>query len=234
MNILTISLLFASVIAGAILVEVFKPKKGRNIQILLTFSGAYLLAVSVLHLLPELFRNEDTDNKYIGLYILGGFLIQIVLEYFSQGIEHGHFQKRKIIPFSVLISLGLHALLEGVPLGGHLHEHSPHAHSSLLTGIVMHKIPVAIVLMTFFLQSNIKKSKAYFYLLLFALMSPLGVFTGDLVSLDKFHTQIMAMVIGVFLHISTTILFESSDGHKFSAQKILAIIVGACIAILSL
>ena len=233
MNILTLGLLFASVIAGAIVVEIFKPKKGRNIQILLTFSGAYLLAVSVLHLLPELFQDDDTD-KYIGLYILGGFLIQIVLEYFSQGIEHGHFQKRKIIPFSVLISLGLHALLEGLPLGGHLHEHSPHAHSSLLTGIVMHKIPVAIVLMTFFLQSNMQKSKAYFYLLLFALMSPLGVFAGDLASLDKFHDEIMAMVIGIFLHISTTILFESSDGHKFSLQKILAIIVGACIAILSL
>jgi len=236
MNILTLGLLFASVIAGAIVVEIFKPKKGRNIQMLLTFSGAYLLAVSVLHLLPELFEQDDT-SEYIGLYILGGFLIQIVLEYFSQGIEHGHFQKRKIIPFSVLISLGLHALLEGVPLGGHLHDHAPHAHNSLLTGIVMHKMPVAIVLMTFFLQSNMQKSKAYFYLLVFALMSPLGVFAGDLfASLDEFefHNEIMAMVIGVFLHISTTILFESSDGHKFSSQKILAIIVGACIAILSL
>ena len=45
---LTLGLLFASVIAGAIVVEIFKPKRGRNIQILLTFSGAYLLAVSVL------------------------------------------------------------------------------------------------------------------------------------------------------------------------------------------
>jgi zinc transporter ZupT len=234
---LTLSLLFASVIAGAIVVEIFKPKKGRNIQILLTFSGAYLLAVSVLHLLPELFRVSQDDDKYIGLYILGGFLIQIVLEYFSQGIEHGHFQKRKIIPFSVLISLGLHALLEGIPLGGHLHDHALHAHNSLLTGIVMHKMPVAIVLMTFFLQSNMQKSKAYFYLLLFALMAPLGVFAGNLfASLADFdfHNEIMAIVIGIFLHISTTILFESSDGHKFSSQKIFAIIVGTCIAILSL
>ena len=230
MNILTLGLLFASVIAGAIVVEIFKPKKGRNIQMLLTFSGAYLLAVSVLHLLPELFSHNT--NEHIGLYILGGFLIQIVLEYFSQGIEHGHFQKNNVIPFSILISLCLHALLEGVPLGGHLHDH---AHNSLLTGIVLHKMPVAIVLMTFFLQSNIRKSKAYFYLLLFALMSPLGVFAGDLfASLADFHNEIMAMVIGIFLHISTTILFESSDGHKFSLQKILAIIVGACIAILSL
>jgi zinc transporter ZupT len=230
MNILTLGLLFASVIAGVIVVEIFKPKKGRNIQILLTFSGAYLLAVSVLHLLPELFRHNHSE--YIGLYILGGFLIQIVLEYFSQGIEHGHFQKNNVIPFSILISLCLHALLEGVPLGGHLH-HS--AQNALLTGIVLHKMPVAIVLMTFFLQSNIAKSKAYFYLLLFALMAPLGVFAGNLfTALADFHNEIMAMVIGIFLHISTTILFESSDGHKFSLQKILAIIVGACIAILSL
>jgi len=230
MNIITLGLLFASVIAGAIVVEIFKPKKSRNIQLLLTFSGAYLLAVSVLHLLPELFHHNT--SKYIGLYILGGFLIQIFLEYFSQGIEHGHFQKSNVIPFSVLISLCLHALLEGVPLGGHLHDS---AQNALLTGIVLHKMPVAIVLMTFFLQSNIGKSKAYFYLLLFALMAPLGVFAGNLfTAIADFHNEIMAMVIGIFLHISTTILFESSDGHKFSSQKILAIIVGACIAILSL
>ena len=230
MNIITLGLLFASVIAGAIVVEIFKPKKGRNIQILLTFSGAYLLAVSVLHLLPELFSHNT--NEHIGLYILGGFLIQIVLEYFSKGIEHGHFHKSNVIPFSVLISLCLHALLEGVPLGGHLHDS---AQNALLTGIVLHKMPVAIVLMTFFLQSNIGKSKAYFYLLLFALMAPLGVFAGNLfTAIADFHNEIMAMVIGIFLHISTTILFESSDGHKFSLQKILAIIVGACIAILSL
>ena len=82
MNVTTLSLLFASVIAGAIVVEIFKPEKGRNIQLLLTFSGAYLLAVSVLHLLPELFHHNTSEH--IGLYILGGFLIQIVLEYFQE------------------------------------------------------------------------------------------------------------------------------------------------------
>ena len=128
MNLITLVLLFASVIAGAIIVVIFKPEKSRNIQLLLTFSGAYLLAVSVLQLLPEIFYHSTTPN--IGLFILGGFLIQILLEYFSQGIEHGHFHKSNAIPFTVLISLCLHALLEGVPLGGHLHHN---AHNALLT-----------------------------------------------------------------------------------------------------
>jgi len=229
-NILTIALLFASVIAGAIIVETFNVKQSKNIQLLLTFSGAYLLAVSVLHLIPELFTHNTTNN--IGLFILGGFLIQILLEYFSQGIEHGHFHKSNIIPFSVLISLCLHALLEGVPLGGHLHHN---AHNALLTGIVLHKMPVAIVLMSFFFQSNISKKKAYFYLLLFALMAPLGVFAGSLfTTLANYHNEIMAIVIGIFLHISTTILFESTDGHRFSFTKIIAIIIGALLAIFSL
>lgn len=229
-NILTIALLFASVIAGAIIVETFNIKKSKNIQLLLTFSGAYLLAVSVLHLIPELFTHNTTNN--IGLFILGGFLIQILLEYFSQGIEHGHFHKSNIIPFSVLISLCLHALLEGIPLGGHLHHN---AHNALLTGIVLHKMPVAIVLMSFFFQSNISKKKAYFYLLLFALMAPLGVFAGSLfTTLANYHNEIMAIVIGIFLHISTTILFESTDGHRFSFTKIITIIIGALLAIFSL
>tara|TARA_B100000949_G_C14192185_1_gene412240 strand:+ start:330 stop:1022 length:693 start_codon:yes stop_codon:yes gene_type:complete len=230
MNVTTLSLLFASVIAGAIVVEIFKPKKGRNIQLLLTFSGAYLLAISLLHLLPELFANNPTEK--IGIFILGGFLIQILLEYFSQGIEHGHFHKSNVIPFSVLISLCLHALLEGVPLGGDLQEHT---HNALLYGIVLHKMPVAIVLMTCFLQSNMKKSRAYILLFLFAIMAPLGVYSGNIFgALSLYHNEILAIVIGIFLHISTTILFESTDGHRFSFTKIITIIVGTLLAIFSL
>ena len=163
---------------------------------------------------------------------MAGFLIQILLEYFSQGIEHGHFHKSNAIPFSVLISLCLHALLEGMPLAGHLDDH---AHNALLTGIVLHNLPVSIVLMTFFLQSNISKKKAYILILLFGLMSPLGVFAGDVFTwLANYQNEIMAIVVGIFLHISTTILFESSNGHKFSMQKVLAIIIAAFIAVLSL
>jgi zinc transporter ZupT len=231
MNIFTILLLLFSVIAGAIIVEIFCiKKKGENIQLLLTFSGAYLFAVCMLHLIPEIFTSTNTKN--IGLFILTGFLIQIVLEHFSQGIEHGHFNKSNAIPFSVLISLCLHSLLEGVPLGGHLHNH---AHNNLLTAIVLHKLPVSIVLMTLFLQSKMSKKRAYFLLFLFALMSPLGVISVSLFSaISNCQNEIMAIVVGLLLHISTTILFEVSNDHKFSIQKILTIIIGAFIVYFSL
>lgn len=235
---LTYLYLFLSVVIGAFIVEIFKPKKSKNIQLLLTFSGAYLLAISVIHLIPELFSSSITEHNHVkhnhtenmGIFILLGFLIQILLEYFSKGIEHGHFHKRNVIPFSILISLCLHAILEGIPLGGNLS-----AHNALLTGIVLHKVPVAVVLMTFFIQSGMKKYNAYILLFLFAIMAPLGAYAGNLFSsIANYQSQIMAIVIGIFLHISTTILFESTDGHKLSLQKIITVIIGSILAILSL
>ena len=224
--------LFLSVAVGAIIVEILKPTKSKNIQLLLTFSGAYLLAVSFLHLIPELFHTELPKN--IGIFILAGFLIQILLELFSKGIEHGHFHKQKVIPISVMLSLCIHSLLEGIPLGGGL-EHNHSAEQALLNGILLHKAPVAIVLFSFFLQSGMSKVKAYLLLFVFALMSPLGMYSGTLFQeLSNYSNEIMAIVIGIFLHISTTILFESTDGHRFSLQKILTIIVGSLLAILSL
>ena len=47
-------------------------------------------------------------------------------------------------------------------------------------------------------------------------------------------TTLMAFVIGIFMHISTTILFESSDIHRFNFAKLAAIVVGTALAILSL
>jgi hypothetical protein len=62
-------------------------------------------------------------------------------------------------------------------------------------------------------------------------MTPLGTIISNNVSMvSDYLVYINAIVIGVFLHISTTILFESSEGHKFNLNKILAIIVAVAIA----
>ena len=132
MNTITLLTLFLSVFFGALFVELFKPKKQKNIQLLLTFSGAYLLAVCLIEILPEIFHHNTQEN--IGLYILFGFFIQNILEHFSQGIEHGHSHKTHKTPFIMFLSLCIHALLEGVPLGVHL-DSSTHNSSCNLSCI---------------------------------------------------------------------------------------------------
>ena len=78
--------LFLSVITGGIIVSYFKAtNKSHFIKLALSFSGGFLLAIIFQHLLPDLYNDE---TQKIGVFILAGFLIQLVLEYFSGGIEH--------------------------------------------------------------------------------------------------------------------------------------------------
>ena len=55
---------------------------------------------------------------------------------------------------------------------------------------------------------------------MFALMTPLGTWIShNSTFLAEYAHMINAVVIGIFFHISTTILFESGDGHKFNLSK---------------
>jgi zinc and cadmium transporter len=228
-------LLFGTVIVSGCSVFAFKKVERNILKLLLSFSGAYLFALTVLHLIPEVYKSTDSN---IGLYILAGFFIQIILEFFSEGIEHGHIHIHKnqnaAFPYGVMIGLCLHSFLEGMPLVKNFS--GINTQRSLLAGIILHHIPVAIALTTMLLQSGLTKISALLYLTLFALMAPLGAFAGNNLNISEmplFFHKIMAIVIGIFLHISTTILFESSEEHRFNYLKMLIILLGAGLALLS-
>ena len=224
---MTYLVLIASVFIGIAIVFIVKPT-GKFTQILLSFSGAYLLSITILHLLPEVYTNKSHVNS-IGLFILLGLLLQLILDFFSRGAEHGHLHvsKKQLLPTSLFISLCLHAFMEGLPLGDHNHDH-------LLWAIVVHKIPIAIILGTFLFNSNISKGKVILTLILFSLMAPLGSFAGGNIQLlITYRTEINAIIIGILLHISTIILFESAKDHKFNLLKFITIIIGMVIAYLA-
>src|SRR5205809_7735372 len=88
------ALLLSSIILGAVCVFLFKLYDARHVKLLNAFTGAYLLCLTLLHLLPELYHPHeghlpDSDFK-IGLIILSGFFAQVALDVISMGIEHGH------------------------------------------------------------------------------------------------------------------------------------------------
>ncbi len=211
-----------SVIIGYAIALFLKPKNKTNLKLLLAFSGSFLLSLTVIHLLPEIFESE---NKSVGIFIMIGILFQISLEFFSKGAEHGHVhghEKMNQIPWLLFISLCLHALLEGFPVNHH---------SELATGIAIHHLPIAIILTTFFNNASLNKLAIFIFMLTFAIMTPLGTLLADYLSfLDQFYNEITAVVIGILFHISSTIIFESSEGHKFNIAKISMIIVGIAIA----
>ena len=230
MTIIDYIILLSSVFVGSIIAFYIKNISQNNTKLLISFSGAYLFSITVLHLIPETFAGEH--NHTIGLFILIGFFLQIILEQFSKGVEHGHGHIHGSVPLSMLIGLGVHSFIEGMPLGNP-HHHS-HMHSSLLSAIALHKIPVGIVLTHMLIESKMSKPKIILLISLFAITTPLGTFFSEYISnISNYYQEIMAIVIGMFLHISTTILFESSEGHNFNSRKAIAIIIGSSIALIS-
>ena len=230
-------ILVASVFAAAATVLLGRLDKPRNLKFLTAFTGAYLMGLTCLHLLPEVFingPNKHTEpNWQIGAFVLAGFFVQVVLENFSRGLEHGHSHATHgPLPCSMLAGLCLHAFLEATPLGvaGHAHGHA-HNTTLLLAAIAIHKYPVAIVLFAMLLQSGISRRKAFGLLGVFTAMAPLGALVGSIPILAEHHNWLLAMVIGIFMHVATTILFETEEDHRVNLRKCIAIILGAALAI---
>ena len=216
--------LILSVAAGALVGIWFQKGGVRNTRLLITFSGAYLLGVAVFHILPEVYHHSHAS---VGAFILIGFLLQLVLDWFSKGVEHGHGHAHLFegkLPIGLLISLFLHAFLEALPLGFEV-EHD-HGHP-LMWGIVIHKLPISLILYLMLRKMTRNNWIVALWLLAFALMAPLGsLLSANYPVLITYQNEVRALVFGIILHVSTTILFESDESHKFNRAKFL-ITVGA-------
>ena len=178
-------ILFTSVILAGFISEIFKRKIEKLKEFIISYSVSIVLTLICIHILPEIFSNNNIE---IGYYILAGFLIQILLELLSKGIEHGHIHVHgKITNHQLLvifIGLSIHSFIEGLPVNTieHLH-HNHNLHNNnieyinnfswiyLLT-ILIHKLPIAAVLIFFLNSYGLNKIKKIWSFIYFCCYSP--------------------------------------------------------------
>lgn len=213
---------FLAVMGGYFTSFFLKSSSKASLKLLLAFSGSFLLSLTITHLLPEVYEESNGNS---GIFIMLGILFQIILEFFSKGAEHGHVhghEKINRMPWLLFFSLCLHALLEGFPVS---------LHASLAVGIAVHHFPIAIILSLFFKNAQLDSKAIVLFMLCFAAMTPIGTLIATYFpALKEFQTELTAIVIGILFHISSTIIFESSEGHKFNIAKISMIITGILLA----
>ena len=250
--ILSYLLIFGGIVIWALLQPKGRKVPHKAMESITVFGGAFLLASCFINLVPHMyvhgFATPSTHIK-IGASVLLGFIIQLLLESLTNGMEHGHnhchcceadsddvhshdhasshhhdghCHQNSIHPVTgLLIGLSIHAFLEGMPL---IDSHGD-IHQSLLYGIVLHNIPLALVLVTLFIHNRFGFAKTFALLALFAIMTPLGSICNIyLVSGDPtIQSLIMGVVVGILLHVSVSILFD--QGHNtFRWWKFLLII----------
>jgi zinc and cadmium transporter len=212
-------------------------------KLVLAFSAAYLFSTTIMHLLPEVYVSNDF--KYVGLFIVVGFSAQLLIENLSTGLEHGHSHHhsdtcKQHFPYGIIIGLLIHSFLEGLPV---YHSEIINGQSvglktnhQLIFGLIIHNIPISFLFVALLKDHGVKWLTIIFFLILFSLMAPFGFLFSYLV--HTFHfLQLMtyqyvadAIVIGIFLYISTAILFETSEEHKYSPSKILSMFLGILLA----
>jgi zinc transporter ZupT len=229
--------IIGAAIGGSLLAWQLRSKsKIELLQVFLSFSGAYLLAVTVTHLLPEVFVHGEGER--MAFFILIGFFVQLLIVQFTRGIEHGHLHLHQHFGneyvAGVFFGLSIHAFLEGFPLASNAID--VHNGQHLYYAVLIHKLPEAFSLATV-LFFSLKKNYAWLLLSIFILITPAGALAGNLLAEQSESHSIswlIAIVCGSFIHISTTIIFESSGkAHKISMYKFLAIVAGVGIALLS-
>ena len=176
--------------------------------------------------------------------LLAGFILQILLELLSKGIEHGHVHHHGSITKSqlaiIFIGLCTHAFIEGIPIQSfdtnqsHVHANEINLESSFswiyFTAILIHKLPIAIVLMFFLIKLEVSTLKKYLFLVLFSITTPLGAIIGkQLMLIESFYEwspRFLALTTGMLLHITTLLIFEDHNHSKDKFKNLFIIIIG--------
>lgn len=256
---MTILLAYLLIIVGIIIWAVLIPRRkhvsDKVMSHITVFGGAFLFASCFINLVPHMFLGDEpyrfvTPGSHfkIAAAVMIGFLIQLLLEQLTKGVEHGHnhcpcceeeqealaqhhqhhhheghCHNNQIHPVTgLLVGLSIHAFLEGMPmvdLDGDIHQ-------GLLYGIVLHNIPIALVLVGLFMNNGYRFWKSLGLLAIFAVMTPLGSLCNlyFIPENEVLQSLIMGVVVGILLHVSVSILFDH-DHNNFSWLKLALIVV---------
>jgi len=244
--ILSYALIILGIVVWAFLIPSRRHVSPKLMNYINIFGGAFLFASCFINLVPHMFLGEDpyrfvTPNLHfkIAAAVMVGFLIQLLLERLTSGVEHGqgHLEdnhpsapKGQHAIAALLIGLCIHAFLEGMPmvdLDGDIHQ-------GLLYGIVLHNIPIALVLVALFMSHNYSFWRSLSLLAIFAVMTPLGSISNLFLipENEMLQSLIMGVVIGILLHVSVSILFDHHH-NTFSWGKLALILVAFVAAYLT-
>ncbi|QJB33411.1 ZIP family metal transporter [Chitinophaga oryzae] len=240
MNWTYLILILLATLAGGVIPMTIRRINANFTIYLLAFTGAFLFGVTIMHLLPEVYHELGHSA---GIYVVLGFFLQVFLQQLSHGMEHGHTHlpgehHHHIAVTPLLLGLSIHAFMEGIPLGFQYEDQS--ALPSLIIGVAAHKVPEALTLITVMIHAHKSKTQLWQILTAFAVVTPVAAMLAwwmgnrfDIVS--HYLLYVVALVIGAFLHISTTIFYESgTKHHELSGKKVLAIATGLVLAFLTL
>lgn len=256
-------IIFIGVMIWCALIPGKKMLSSHMVSYISTFGGAFLLASCFINLVPHMYLEgyaTPTLGFKVGAAAMIGFMVQILLEQLTHGVEHGHHHDHQHhheadhdhemeyeVPAHRLdhthcTVYGEHAHstpILGLMLGLCIHsfiEGMPMVdgegdiHQGLLWGIVLHNIPIALVLLSLCMSNRYSTWRTLLLMATFAVMTPLGSMTGLYLLADNEVLSCLMMGVVVGILLHVSVSILFDHDHNKFSWMKLALITLAFVA----
>lgn len=180
---------------------------GEQASVFEALASGIFLGAAFFHMLPDSIRSfhalyPDMHYPVPELICVAGFLLLLFLERLS--LVSNDQRMRGYIPYILALTLTIHALSEGAALG----LESAYAETVMLfIAIIAHKSTESFGLCILLLRYALPIPRVMVILILFSLMTPIGILLGDFITSSGGNQELAAIftafAAGTFLYIST-------------------------------
>jgi len=223
-------ILLTLVSASGLLLYTKKSLSPTLLKALLSLGAGAMLAVSLVHILPEAL--EETPHAIYAF--LGGFLVIYLIEEFLTPHEHDHkhgdhlhedpHEHHNHVALVAWMAICIHTLFDGfgIRAGMGLSEEVGYM---VLFGVMIHQLPVSLSLAAIFRESHIAKNIQILLMVIFAVTAALGYVVSD-IFLEHTSHEIAGLAAafagGSLLYVATVDLIPIV--HNQGKKKILSLL----------
>ena len=215
----------AANVIGAALVSGRRSWGPRELDVMIAFSGGFLVSVALVDMIPDSVRAQGTSAAWV---VLAGYLAihltqHTLVPHFHFGEETHHVSRRTAI--SALMGLIVHVVVDGVAIASGFAAGTG-VGTLVVAAIILHKLPEGASVSSLLIAAGFTRRRALGATALLGLATVVGaLFTEVIAPLERYG---LALAAGVTLYVAASNLVPEFQ-HKHDWRLPLAFF-GGCVA----
>lgn len=211
-------------VAGAALVTGKRIWNARDIDMMIAFSGGFMISVAVVDMIPDAVR---THGATAGWMVLAGYLAVHLTQHTL--VPHFHFGEEthhvtRAVGISALVGLSLHMLMDGVAIASGFAAGAT-VGTLVVAAIILHKLPEGSTVSTLFIAAGFGRRKALGAAAVLGLTTVLGALLTEVIApLSEYG---LALSGGVTVYVAASNLVPEFQ-HKHD-WRLPAAFFGGCV-----
>lgn len=212
-------------VLGAALVTGRRVWTARDLDMMIAFSGGFMISVAVVDMIPEAIASRGTTA---GWMVLAGYLAVHLTQHTL--IPHFHFGEEthhvtRAVGISALVGLMLHMLMDGVAIASGFAAGTV-VGTLVVAAIIMHKLPEGSTVSSLFIAAGFGRRKALGAAAVLGLATVVGALLTQVIApLSEYG---LALSGGVTVYVAASNLvpeFQHQQGWRLPAA-----FFGGCVA----